>query len=276
MASKVCLLSLLALSLFVLAACGHVTFGSTNTAATSPTFNDWQYGDQSWPGGDPAIPSYRLVSSPSLTEAQAALYKELSRDLSDTLAAYQQVGVIGYRHVWPILADERIKRLSPSYDSNNQMLSWNYENIGDCNLDGIVNSLDLFPIARFADAPFSINQDELEYRNWLDADGDGKLDRYNAQQIGMSYGRQVFGYNVLAGDGADPAGMELIGLVPTYERMPDWPPHFELLVPVGSNFLCIQPLDSFKRVICSYVANLIGKPDHVSVLYPDQVEPTTR
>jgi hypothetical protein len=274
MARYLGLLAIAVLGLLGLAACGHVTLGSTGTAVTSPTTDDWQYQDQSWPynysDNYSRSSAYRTGSRRLLNDAQALLYKELSQDLSDTLAAYRQVGVAGYGHVWPLAEKNRIKLLNPSYDRNSQVLQWGYENIGDFDLDGIVNSVDLVPVALYADTPYTASDDAVAIRDWLDSDGDGRLDRYNAQQIAMSYGRAVYGYNVLAGTSPDPAGMDPIGFVRFVNRLPGWPPRFELLVPSGYNYVCIQPLKYKQQVICSYIANLTGKPDQVSVLYPDQ------
>lgn len=156
------------------------------------------------------------------------------------------------------------------------MFSWNYENIGDFDLSGGVNSIDLIPIALYADAPFARDNYDPDVREWLDTNGDGLLDRYNAQQIAMSYGRAVQGYNVLVGQSRDLADMEPMGLVRLADRMPGWPPHFELLIPAGYSYFCLQPVDSKQQVICSYIASLTAKPSDVTVRYPEQPALTAR
>lgn len=244
--------------------------------------NDWPYWDQSqyqvpsWPYEHYEYAPYRTPSRTGLTDAQAALYQQLSRDLSDTLAAYKPESVANYSYVWPLLERERVKLLKPSYNRFSQVFKWNYENIGDFDLSGGVNSIDLFPIVLYADAPFASNNYDLDVRNWLDTDGDGRLDRYNAQQIGMSYGRTVSGYNVLVGQTPDPASMEPMGIVRFADRLPGWPPHFELLIPAGYSCFCLQPVNSKQQAICSYIATLSDSPQQITVLYPGQPGPTAR
>lgn len=258
------------LSLLWLGACGHVTLGSSSAAVTSPAFNDWQYRESAMPD---VYHDYRYFHSGSrqpLTEAQALLYQQLSRDLSDALVAYKQVGLAGYSHVWPLLESDRTKLLGLKYDRYTQVLNWGYENLGDFDLDGIVNSIDLIPVVRYADAQFGLSRETAAFRDWLDTDHDGQLDRYNAQVIAMSYGRAVYGYNVLAGLDPDPSSMEQVGFVRFIDRLPGWPPHFELLIPSGYNYVCIQPLKYKQQVICSYIAQLTAPPDQVKVTYPVQ------
>jgi hypothetical protein len=272
------LLVIVVLGLSWLVACGHVTIGSSGGAvATSPAIDDWQYQAQpqyqvpDWPYESSIYSPYHKTSRTGLTDAEAAVYQKLSHDLSDALAAYRPVGVAGYSHIWPLLERDRIKLLTLSYNSGfSQMFRWNYENIGDFDLNGGVNSIDLFPVALYADAPFARNNYEPAIRDWLDTNGDGLLDRYNAQQIAMSYGRTVLGYNVLAGLNPDPTSMDTMGLVRFADRLPGWPPHFELLIPAGYSYVCLQPVDSKKRVICSYIAALTDNPHDITVLYPEQ------
>lgn len=285
MANKLSLLALMALGLFWLVACGHVTFGSSSSTPVSPIHNDWQYQQPYWPSTYSDGYAYHSASSPTLSDPQAGLYQALSRDLSDTLTAYQQVGVAGFSHVWPLLDGQRIKLLNLQYDRFSQILRWDYENIGDFDLNGVVNSVDLIPVVRYAEPSFVLSREEVAYRNWLDTDGNGLLDRHNAQLIAMSYGRGVCGYNVLAGASPDPATMDSIGVMRLADRLPGLPGHFELLVPSGYSYICIQPLKHGQQligqqvasqqmigqqVICSYIAQLIGKPDNVTVQYPDK------
>ena len=201
------------------ASCGHVTFGSSQAAPAPP---DWGYAYE--PGYSQARYPYRDVAA--LNDAQTARYDELKRELSNILAVHTQVGSRDYSQVWANLDRERALALRPRYDPGQHLLEWRYENLGDTNLDGMVNTSDLLPIARLYDSlPGDLGFNPADtcglgpVRNGLSGpagyrdcsaalDSQAVMDArawigYGAQQVGLSYGRAVAYYRVLAGDGPD-------------------------------------------------------------------------
>jgi hypothetical protein len=253
------------------ASCGHVTFGSSSQAVPAPP--DWGYAYE-----PQARYPYRGVAA--LNGTQAARYEELKRELSNILGVHTQVGSRDYSQVWANLDRERALALHPRYDPGQHLLEWRYENLGDTNLDGMVNTSDLLPIARLYDSlpgdlgfnpadtcgfgpvcnglsgpagyrdssPVLDSQAVMDARTWTG---------YGAQQVGLSYGRAVVYYRVLAGDGPDPASMQQIAQVPLRESTPGWPPRFAMHLPPGSDrYACLQPLDAHETLLRSYVVNL--------------------
>jgi hypothetical protein len=264
----VLLVSLGALCVLACLSCGHVTLGNFNPA---PAFIDQEMyrADE-----DPQLRAYHRSSRSTLTSEQDKLYRELADELSKTLAMYRTVGATDYRNAWPSADSQRVEQLQVAYDYSNQLLTWNYENLGDYDLDGMVNTTDLLPVVVFSGfaggasgvLPSGVEVDAV--RKWIDSDNDGQLGYYNARLIGQSYGRAVFGYAVFAGQSDNLAAMDPIGVVKYDNRLPGFPPRFEFHVPSGYPYICLQPLGPRNLPVCNYMINMLDKRLPITVQQP--------
>lgn len=235
--------------------CGRITLG--NISPEPALMQEGAYFADS--GQSAGVARYRAAT---LTPAQAQEYRVLQEELSDTLALYRQVDQPGYRKTWPVLDQQRIEQMRIRYGQASQLLSWRYDNIGDYNLDGTVNTTDLIPVAVLSQPDYSLDgrwpadTGSQEFRDWIDSDHDGQLGHYNAQLIGQSYGRMIFGYAVFAGMDNAIAQMDPIGVISLRDRLPGLPPAFELNVPANYTYTCIQALGPRQEPLCSYIVNM--------------------
>lgn len=257
--------ALIAVCALLAVSCGKVFFGSS--AAPAPVMGDWQYRDNT---GFYRETGHSFSNSRFSTE-QTALYEQLTRELTGILNSVSPLGPAGYVDVWPHLDAQRIKALNAEYDAYNQLFSWQYENLGDYNLDGVPSTFDLLTVVRFSEpwqtAEFNDSETYEVVRDWIDSDGNSLLDGQNAQEIGYSYNRQVSGYKVLAGQSADVTSMDELGSVMRLDGQPGWPPRYELHVPPASyRFLCVQPFSSRLQPLCSYIIDLAGGLNPVQVM----------
>ena len=156
-----------------------------------------------------------LLSDSEIMSSEATSFAQLDSDR-------------GSRHYYIDDPTAREEALHFAYDVTTGQTSWRYNNLGDTNLDGIVNVADLTPLGCYFQIPIDDN-DELQ---WVDADANGQIALADVAMIGMYFGVYTIKYQLWMAD-IGTTEYQLYREVDVNESASGWPPTFRVSLPAN-------------------------------------------
>lgn len=149
---------------------------------------------------------------------------------------------------WPVYDDSGENALNLEFNVSTRTLKWNYNNLGDYNVDSIVNIHDLVPLAVQYQSIVGDGIGNEEVESWIDSStGDGLVNLADLLPIGANYDTTIPEYAVLTSNqinlGDAHSGQQEVGRLQLVNRLPGWPLRFEFVVPDnGDRFICLREM----------------------------------
>jgi len=134
----------------------------------------------------------------------------------------------GTRHYYIDDPTSREEALHFEYDVTTGWASWRYNNLGDTNLDGVVNVADLTPLGCY----FQVAIGDNDQLRWVDADVSGQIALADLAIIGANFGVQTIKYQLWIAD-IGTTEYQLYREVNVDESAPGWPPTFMVSLPAN-------------------------------------------
>ncbi|MCH7471340.1 hypothetical protein IIA79_00100 [bacterium] len=213
---------------------------------------------------------------PAQEGIDAALFAELKQALIKSVSAAAGGGISDPAYFDPIEWDLDLK-----YDQEAGLLSWNYANRGDYDLNGEVGVSDITPIGRHFGAVVgdAIGDDALEA--WVDGDDNGVINIADVTPLGQYYLNYVEGYRILATETIDHTaadmGFEEVGRFLLAGAPTGYPPRFEFELPgAGERFIRLEEIPGAEpeRSLLRYPLDL-ENPGGGNPVIRDFIDPST-
>ncbi len=132
---------------------------------------------------------------------------------------------------WPAYGDGRESALNMQYNSATRLLTWNYNNAGDYDLNGKVDIPDLIPVAVNFGAVIGDDKGDEELERWIDCSRFSVIDFRCTLGIGVNYPNHILEYTVLCAPSLRPGDIETgireLGHVGARNWLPGWPLRYE-------------------------------------------------
>jgi len=240
---------LLALIVVVFISCGGGKGGGTMTSRIGGSGNVESEGGAATCDNDPsrAIAIENVVeeirSAPTPEKADERTFNALCEELIKQLLERAANSPVGRIPMGAPTGDAG-RVIDLSYNSETNMLSWSYVNLGDYDLSGEVGVSDITPIAQnyLAQTNDLIGDDALE--TWIDGDQDGEIGIADITPIAANYLNDVAGYKILSWDSTSGVFTQIGTHVP-YGDSSSFPRVFNVILPVGAgNYVAVRSKDN--------------------------------